>query len=129
MQNILTKTTDVGSATLLENGLLSVFIHTGIELTREKLLQGYEELAEFAGRRYCLLVDRTQSDYSLTYEAMVEGGNHPYVIAQAILLPPYNTHKKMIADTILAFPRKRDIPMRIFTDRNEAIDWLRSKLD
>jgi len=122
-----TLTTDVGTGKLLEAGLLEVAIHSGIELNREKLLQGYEQLAELSGGPYALLVDRTQNDYSVSYDAMIEGGNHPSVLAQAILVPPYNQHKKMIAETILAFPRKSSTPIEIFSDRNMAINWLRDQ--
>jgi len=127
MQNLQSKTTDVGSGKVLEEGILEVYIHSGIELNRDKLIQGYRELAVLAGGAYALLVDRTQSDYSVSYDAMVEGGNHPLIIAQAMLIPPYNQHKKMVVETILDIPRKVSTPIKIFTDRNKAIHWLREQ--
>lgn len=127
MQALRSKTTEVGTASVLEEGLLEVIIHSGIELNSEKLLHGYQQLAELSGGPYTLLVDRTQSDYSVSYDAMIEGGNHPSVLAQVLLVPPYNQHKKMIAETILAFPRKSSTPIEIFSDRNKAIDWLREQ--
>jgi hypothetical protein len=125
---ILTKTTDVGTATVIGDRILEVRIHSGIELSRETLLQGYQQLADLAGGHYALLVDRTQTDYSVGYDAMVEGANHPSLVAQALLIPPYNQHKKLIAETILDYPRKSSNPIRIFSDRNQAITWLNENL-
>lgn len=122
-----TLTTAVGTGKVLEEGLLEVCIHSGIELNREKLLQGYGLLADLAGGPYALLVDRTNTDYSVTYDAMIDSGNHPAVFAQALLVPPYNQHKKMIAETIIQFPRKSATPIEIFSDRNMAIHWLREQ--
>jgi hypothetical protein len=123
------RTTDVGTGRQIEEHIVEVYIHTGIELDRIKLLQGYTQLAELAGGKYALLVDRTRSDYSVTFDALLEGGNHPDIIAQALLIPPYNQHKKMIAETIVSFPRKSSTPIEIFSERTRALTWLRTQRD
>lgn len=128
MTILRTRTTDIGTATLIEPMLIEVRIHTGVVLDRQMLLQGYARMEELASGKFALLVDRTKTDYSVTYDAIVEGGNHPAMLAQAMLIPPNNPNKKVIVDTILDYPRKGTIPIQAFTDREAALEWLRSHL-
>jgi hypothetical protein len=124
------RSTDIGTGTQIEKNIIEVYIHTGIELDKGKLLQGYAALAELAGGgKFALLVDRTRSDYSITFDALLESGNHPDLVAQALLVPAYNQHKKMIADTTVEFPRKSSTPIQVFTNRITALGWLRAQLD
>lgn len=121
-----TLTTHIGTATLLEHNLIEVTIHTGVELDRSKLFEGYEKLSEMAGGAFAILVNRTATDYSLTFDAMEAIASHPGVLAQALLIPPYNPHKHMIAEMLVNFPRHSKVPVEYFTNRKLALDWLRA---
>jgi hypothetical protein len=124
-----TISTPFGIGTVIEEHILEVVVHSGIELNRDIMLNGYSTLAELAGGKFVLLVDRTQSNYSLTLDALKESGNHPDLLAQALLIPPYNENGELAADMIVNFPRKNTLPVEFFSDRESALYWLRSHRD
>ncbi|MBD3669425.1 MAG: hypothetical protein HUJ29_01530 [Gammaproteobacteria bacterium] len=129
MQSQNTLHTEVGTATLLDDQIIEVTIHSGIELNKEMMLNGFRQLSELAGGRYALLVDRTTSDYSMSFEAMQLNASDPNLLAQALLIPAYNSHKQMLAELSINLSQRHDIPFEVFSDRRLALDWLGAHRD
>jgi hypothetical protein len=121
--------TSVGVGTLLEECIVEVVIHSGVALDRESMRQGYQQLAALAGGKFALLVDRTQTDYTLSRDALAESGNHPDLLAQALLILPYNVQSEAAANMIVSFPRENELPVEFFSDRESALYWLRAHRD
>lgn len=81
---------------------------------------------ELGDRPFALLSNRIHS-YSLSFDAMSALANLPNLIALAIVI--YSNKSQLLVETqnfFISTMKKR--PVKIFTEMEEAIDWLKGEL-
>lgn len=81
---------------------------------------------ELGDRPFALLSNRVHS-YSLSFDAMSALANLPNLIALAIVI--YSNKSQLLVETqnfFISTMKKR--PVKIFTEMEEAIDWLKGEL-
>lgn len=110
------------------DGIAVIKINEGVEVNADMA----KEVSELAARvikgvPFALLSDRKNS-YSLSFEAMSNLANIPNLVALAIVI--YSDRSRLLVETqnfFISAMKKR--PVKIFTDKASALEWLRTELD
>ena len=106
----------------LESNIVEVIAHKGIEITRENMeLMEKGFLEKFSGQ-YCELVNRL-NEYSHTHASMEVATNLKNCAAVAILV--HRKNSEQIADLHKLYSDN----IQVFMNRDEALGWLRTKLE
>lgn len=111
-----------------DDNIAIIEINEGVNLDAnmaQELIDLTEE--ELKGRPFALLSDRKHS-YSLSFDAMSALSALPNLIALAIVI--YSKKSHLLVETqnfFISTMKKR--PVKIFTDTDEAIDWLKKELN
>jgi hypothetical protein len=114
-----------GTATLLAPNLVEVIVNEGVEMdlvmVREYHAFINKELATPCGT----LINKKNS-YSFTFEAELEISNLNKIKAIAAVV--YNEAGRIATEFVGALPTHKQWNMKIFNDRQAALDWLHEQL-
>ena len=110
-----------------EDDIAIIEIDEGVNLDAD-MARDLVELTEkeLGDRPFALLSNRIHS-YSLSFDAMSALANLPNLIALAIVI--YSNKSQLLVETqnfFISTMKKR--PVKIFTEMEEAIDWLKGEL-
>ena len=110
-----------------DDNVVTIEINEGVEVDTD-MAQELVDLSDsvLGGAPFALLSNRINS-YSLSFEAMQTLATLPNMIALAIVT--YTEHSKLLIETQNFFISTiRKNPVKIFTDKDAAIEWLQSEL-
>lgn len=120
--------TDKFDCSVLEDGIVETFFKAGVQIEAEDLIRIKEmNLRMTEGRNYCVLVS---ADFmaSFSKEARELSASENFVMnTKAKALVINGIGQRMIAQFYLKV-NKPCIKTKVFSDRPEAIEWLRSEL-
>ena len=110
-----------------DDDVVIIEINEGVEVDTD-MAQELVDLSDsvLAGAPFALLSNRINA-YSLSFEAMQTLATLPNMVALAIVT--YTKHSKLLIETQNFFiSTMRKNPVKIFTDKDTAIEWLHSEL-
>ncbi len=110
-----------------DDDVVIIEINEGVEVDTD-MAQELVDLSDsvLAGAPFALLSNRINA-YSLSFEAMQTLATLPNMVALAIVT--YTKHSKLLIETQNFFISTiRKNPVKTFTDKDTAIEWLHSEL-
>jgi phospholipid N-methyltransferase len=110
-----------------DDDVVIIEINEGVEVDTD-MAQELVDLSDsvLAGAPFALLSNRINA-YSLSFEAMQTLATLPNMVALAIVT--YTKHSKLLIETQNFFISTiRKNPVKTFTDKDTAIEWLQSEL-
>ncbi len=110
-----------------DDHIVTIEINESIEVDTD-MAQELIELSDnvYGDTPFALLSNRVNS-YSLSFEAMHTVAVQTNLVALAVVI--YSAHSKLLIETqnfFISTIKKK--PVKIFTDKNTAIEWLQSEL-
>lgn len=115
----------VGMMEFPEKNIAEIIPSDGIEIQKPDIIEMDEIAFERFQETYTQLINR-KNEYSHTEESMMAVAGLKHVCAFAILV--YNQTSKTIAEMQVQLQTLFGNKMKIFSDREEAIEWLKEEL-
>jgi hypothetical protein len=109
---------------LLNKDLAEVLINDGVEMNTEMVAAYHDFLLAHLQAPFSLLVNKVNA-YSYDFEAQANLATLEQINAMAVVT--YNRISKISTESLASMPRSREWNLRIFSDRGEALAWLRSE--
>ncbi len=114
----------LGRIIKLSGDTAEVIAAEGVEVDMPMVDEYHEWIAGHLAAPAFLLINRVNA-YSYTFEAEQKIGSLDQVRAIAVLV--YSRISEMTADYMISLPRKLPWNVRIFHDRDAAIEWLETQ--
>ena len=108
---------------ILQDDIAEVIINEGVEMD-EPMVDAYHAfLREHLSPPIYLLVNKINA-YSYDFNAQMKLATIDEIAAMAVVAYSRTTH--LATDGLLKFPRKKQWNLKIFSDRESALQWLLS---
>lgn len=114
-----------GESYWLKTHLVELIPKQGLELTGQQIEEIYDYLTH-ESRGYCALLINRINDYSLTFDAHKKLAVHTGLVAIAYLT--YSTSSAQVAEYTSKLAHYARCPIKVFMDREAAIEWLEQRL-
>ena len=106
---------------LLHDDVAEVMINDGVEMNAEMVKQYHDFLISHLQPPFSLLINKINS-YTYDFQAQLQLATIKEINAMAVV--SYNRATKITTETLASYPRSETWNIQIFSDRNEALDWL-----
>lgn len=106
---------------LLRDDVAEVMINDGVEMNVEMVKQYHDFLLSYLQPPFSLLINKINS-YTYDFQAQLQLATIQEINAMAVV--SYNRATKITTETLASYPRSEAWNIKIFSDRNEAFDWL-----
>ncbi|MBR9915907.1 MAG: hypothetical protein GYB32_14010 [Algicola sp.] len=112
-----------GKIKVLEPRIAELIINEGVAITPE-MVQTYRNVViAHTTTPFSLLINK-EHGYSYTYEALVAMGQQRDLIDfRAVVI--YSKSAEMATQIVMDINKKNDWKIKMFKDRNDALDWLK----
>lgn len=109
---------------LLDRDLAEVLIDDGVEMNAEMVAAYHDFLLAHLQAPFSLLVNKVNA-YSYDFEAQANLATLEQINAMAVIT--YHRISTISTESLASMPRSKEWNLRIFSDRGEALAWLRSE--
>jgi hemerythrin superfamily protein len=109
---------------VLDKDLAEVLINEGVEMNTEMVAAYHDFLLAHLQAPFSLLVNKVNA-YSYDFEAQANLATLEQINAMAVVT--YNRISTISTESLASMPRSKEWNLRIFSDRGEALAWLRSE--
>ncbi len=106
---------------ILREDIAEVIINDTVELTLEMVNDYHAFLLSHLSPPFSLLINKINS-YSYTYNAQKELATLKEINAMAVVV--YRRATKISTETLVAVPRTEPWNLKIYSNRNDALEWL-----
>jgi len=110
-----------GKIILLSNNIAEVIINDGVEMDEAMVNEYHEFLIAHLHAPFSLLINKINS-YSYDFAAQLNLATIRQIKAMAVV--SYNQMTKHATESLAAFPREVEWNIKIFSDRETALQWL-----
>jgi hypothetical protein len=107
---------------VLRNNLAEITVDSGADITLEMVSEIHQYLLSLFSHSFSLLINKTNA-YSTQLDALIQFGTLAEIDKIAIFAP--NKLAKMSADFSATIPTSTVLNIEVFTEREDALDWLR----
>lgn len=109
---------------ILENSLAEVLVNDGVVMNSEMVTVYHDFLLTHLQAPFSLLINKVNA-YSYDFEAQENLATLAQINAMAVV--SYTRISTISTESLASVPRSTEWNLRIFTDRGEALVWLRAK--
>jgi len=109
---------------ILEDSLAEVLVNDGVVMNSEMVAAYHEFLLAHLQAPFSLLINKVNA-YSYDFEAQENLATLEQINAMAVV--SYTRISTISTESLASVPRATEWNLRIFTDRGEALVWLRAK--
>lgn len=106
---------------VLRDDVAEVMINDGVEMDVEMVKQYHDFLLSHLQPPFSLLINKINS-YTYDFQAQLQLATIKEINAMAVV--SYSRATKITTETLASYPRDETWNIKIFSDRNEALDWL-----
>ena len=106
---------------LLQSDLAEIIVDDGVDINVNMVIEIHAFLLSIFDDSFSLLVNKSNA-YSTQLDALIKFGALSAIDKIAIFAP--NKLAKMSADFSATIPSSTALNIEVFTDRDEALDWL-----
>ena len=114
-----------GTIRHLEDGICEVVVDDGVEMTRAMVDEYHDHLSSYYPHDFAILVNK-KNDYTYDFEAQQHLATLPNIRAIAVLV--YRRASEIATQALHNIKRDHQWNLRIFYDRDKALQWLESQL-
>jgi len=111
---------------IISDIITETIVDDKIEINNAMIREYHNWLAKQHDGDFGILINKV-NHYSYSFDAQLEIGTIDRIKAIAVVVP--DKSREIAAETILNSIIRKNIPHRIFYDRNEAINWLNQTLN
>lgn len=111
-----------GKIILLDQDIAEVIIDKGVEMDMEMVNEYHQFLITHLRAPFSLLINKI-NPYSYTFAAQRKLATIPQIRAMAVIT--YNPVAEETTRSLIRIPRDRDWHIKLFNDRELALQWLR----
>lgn len=109
---------------ILEDSLAEVLVNDGVVMNGEMVAAYHDFLLTHLQAPFSLLINKVNA-YSYDFEAQENLATLAQINAMAVV--SYTRISTISTESLASVPRSTEWNLRIFTDRGEALVWLRAK--
>jgi len=109
---------------ILYDDIAEVMIADGIEMDEQMVDQYHDFLLSHLHPPFSLLINKINS-YSYNFPAQIKLATLKEINAMAVVA--YNRITEISTETLASYPRSEEWNLKIFSNRDEALDWLFSE--
>jgi len=109
---------------ILYDDIAEVMIADGIEMDEQMVDQYHDFLLSHLHPPFSLLINKINS-YSYNFPAQIKLATLKEINAMAVVA--YNRITEISTETLASYPRSEEWNFKIFSNRDEALDWLFSE--
>ena len=109
---------------VLDKNLAEVLIDQGVEMNTAMVAAYHDFLLTHLQAPFSLLINKINA-YTYDFEAQGSLATLEQINAMAVVT--YNRISMISTESLAAMPRSKEWNLRIFSDRDEALAWLRSE--
>ena len=109
---------------VLDKDLAEVLIDDGVEMNTAMVAAYHDFLLAHLQAPFSLLINKINA-YTYDFEAQGSLATLEQINAMAVVT--YNRISMISTESLAAMPRSKEWNLRIFSDRDEALAWLRSE--
>ena len=113
-----------GKIIILKKDIAEVIMNEGVEMNAEMVDQFHDFLLDNLSRPFSVLVNKI-NNYAYSFEAQQILGTLEEL--KAIAVVTYDRMSEISTNAVANFPRDVDWNMKIFSNRDEALDWILSE--
>ena len=107
---------------ILRDDIAEVMINEGVQMDIDMVEQYHRFLLSHLQAPFSLLINKVNA-YSYDFEAQQKLATLTEIRAMAVVA--YNRVSRIATETLAAYPRKVKWNLQIFSNRQEALNWLR----
>lgn len=109
---------------ILQDDIAEVIINDGVEMNIDMVNDYHEFLLTHLRAPFSLLINKINS-YTYDFQAQIKLASLKEINAMAVV--SYNHITKMTTKTLASYPRDNKWNLKIFSNRDEAVEWLLSE--
>jgi len=106
---------------VLSSNFAEITVDPGVDIDLKMVDEVHQFLLSQFNHSFSLLINKTNA-YSTQLDALIQIGTLPAIDKIAIFAP--NKLAKMSADFSATIPSSMVLNIEVFTERNDALDWL-----
>ena len=106
---------------ILHDNIAEVIINEAIVMDLHMVNEYHKFLLTHLQAPFSLLINKVNS-YTYDFSAQTNLANLEEINAMAIVA--YNRITKMTTETLASYPRKKQWNLKVFSNRDEALEWL-----
>lgn len=110
-----------GKIIIIRKDVAEVIINEDIEMNDEIVKQFHKFILKNLSSPFSLLINKI-NNYTYSFEAQKKLGSLSELKAIAIIA--YNKISKISSKSVASFPREIKWNMKLFSNRNDAMDWI-----
>ena len=109
---------------ILQDDIAEVIINNGIEMDVRMVEQYHKFLLSHLDAPFSLLINKINS-YTYDFQAQIKLATLTQINVMAVVA--YNHVTEVTTKTLASYPRTEKWNLKIFSNRDEALDWLLSE--
>lgn len=109
---------------ILHDDVAEVMINNGIEMDVRMVEQYHDFLLSHLDSPFSLLINKVNS-YTYDFQAQIKLATLTQINAMAVVA--YNHVTEVTTKTLASYPRTEKWNLKVFSNRDEALDWLLSE--
>lgn len=106
---------------ILNDNVAEVMINDGIEMNEDMVKEYHAFLISHLRSPFSLLINKINS-YTYDFQAQMQLATIKEIKAMAVVA--YNRVTEITTEALVSLPRNEKWNIQIFSNRNEALDWL-----
>lgn len=115
-----------GQIIKIQDNLVEVLVDADVEFNMDMIAEYHTWMLENLNAPFAILANKINA-YTYTFEAQMNIANLPQIKAMAVV--SYSKATEESTNVLIGMPRKTKWNIRIFDDRETALNWLRIELD
>lgn len=109
---------------MLRRDIAEVMINEGVEMDLDMVDQYHEFLLSHLKAPFSLLINKVNA-YTYNFDAQIRLATLKEIRAMAVVA--YNHVTQLSTETLASYPREVDWNLKVFSDREAALNWLLSE--
>ena len=109
---------------ILQDDIAEVIINDGVEMDEQMVDEYHDFLIDHLVAPFSMLVNKINS-YSYDFKAQMKLATIDQINAMAVVV--YNRRTEIATDSLAKFPRNKQWNLKMFSDRELALQWLKSQ--
>lgn len=109
------------SIELLSPAMAEVIVDDGIDISLDMVDEYHDFLLSHLAFPFCLIINK-KNRYSYEAKAQLKIADLPQILAMAVIA--YKSTTEVVTNLLIQMPRETDWNIKIFHDRDKAIEWL-----
>ena len=106
---------------VINSYLAEVTVNNGVDIDIDMVDEIHKALMSLLGHTFSLLINKSNA-YSTQLDALIKFGSLPAIDKIAVFAP--NKLAQMSADFSATIPSSQALNIQVFTEREEAMNWL-----